>query len=182
MKDADLASDLRAGTPGAAARLVYSYGNRLVRSASLLCGDESEAQDLAQEAFLQAIKSARRFRGECAVYTWVYGILLNLWRNRRRKTGRVLYTDNPPDRHSDDPQPHEALDSAMRATIVRQALLRLSEEHREAVLLRYFEHLSIDEIADCVGVPAGTVKSRLFHATQRLREEIPEGLNLFGSR
>jgi RNA polymerase sigma-70 factor (ECF subfamily) len=72
MKDADLTSDLRAGAPDAAARLVDTFGDRLVRSASLLCGDDSEAQDLAQEAFLQAIKSARRFRGECTVYTWVY--------------------------------------------------------------------------------------------------------------
>lgn len=179
MKDADLASDLQGGTPGVAERLVAMYGDRLVRSAFLLCGDESEAQDLVQDTFLQAMKSAPQFRGRSAVYTWVYGILLNLWRNRRRRQGRVVYTDNLPDLPSDSPPPHAAMDAEMCAAAVRRALLRLSDEHREVVLLRYFEHLTIDEVARCTGVPAGTVKSRLFNAAERLRTELPCGVNLF---
>ena len=179
MKDADLASDLQTGAPGVAERLVALYGDRLVRSAFLLCGDESEAQDLAQDTFLQAIKSAPRFRGHSAVYTWVYGILLNLWRNHRRRQGRLIYTDNLPDLPSDSTPPHDDMDARMRAEAVRRALLRLSDEHREVVLLRYFEHLRINEVARCIGVPAGTVKSRIFNATQRLREELPGELNLF---
>ncbi len=54
--------------------LIESYGDRLLRSACLLCGDETEAQDLVQETFVQALKSAHRFRGDSAVYTWLHGI------------------------------------------------------------------------------------------------------------
>src|SRR6266498_163408 len=70
--------------------LIDSHGNRLLRSACLLCGDENEAQDLVQETFVQALKSAHRFRGDSAVYTWLHGILVNVCRRHHRKQKRLV--------------------------------------------------------------------------------------------
>src|SRR3989442_11221412 len=70
--------------------LIESYGDRLLRSAWRLCGDETEAQDLVQETFVQALKSAHRFRGNSAVYTWLHGILLNVCRRHLRKQKRLV--------------------------------------------------------------------------------------------
>src|SRR3954464_14172722 len=73
---------------------LHAHGDRLLRSAYLLCGDATEAQDLVQETFLQALKSADRFRGESAVHTWLHGILLNLSRHHWRKQKRVVLDEN----------------------------------------------------------------------------------------
>src|SRR6266446_3726570 len=73
--------------------LIESYGDRLLRSACLLCGDETEAQDLVQETFVQALKSAHRFRGDSAVYTWLHGILLNVCRRHLRKQKRLVFDE-----------------------------------------------------------------------------------------
>ena len=70
------------------------HGDRLLRSAYLLCGDATEAQDLAQETLVQALKSWRHFRGNSALYTWVHGILLNLCRHYHRKQKRLVYDDD----------------------------------------------------------------------------------------
>src|SRR5437868_6249365 len=74
--------------------LLAAHGERLLRSAYLLCGDENEAEDLVQETFLQAIKSAHRFRGDSAIYTWLHGILRNLCHRHLRKQKRLLFQED----------------------------------------------------------------------------------------
>src|SRR5438046_3753449 len=71
--------------------VIEANGDHLVRSAYLLCGDETEAQDLVQETFLQALKSAHRFRGDSAVYTWLHGILRNLCCRHLRPQKRLVF-------------------------------------------------------------------------------------------
>ena len=73
--------------------LIDACGDRLLRSACLLCGDATEAQDLVQETFVQALKSAHRFRGDSAVYTWLHGILLNVCRRHLRKQKRLVFDE-----------------------------------------------------------------------------------------
>lgn len=75
--------------------LIDAYGDRLLRSAYLLCGDETEAQDLVQETFLQALRSNSPFRGDSAVYTWLHGILRNLCFRHLRKQQRLLPNEYP---------------------------------------------------------------------------------------
>src|SRR4051812_41829933 len=72
---------------------IDSHGDRLLRSAYLLCGNEAEAQDLVQETLIQALASWPRFRGESALYTWLHGILLNLCRRYHRKQKRLVYDE-----------------------------------------------------------------------------------------
>jgi RNA polymerase sigma-70 factor (ECF subfamily) len=81
MDEEQLVQGLRSQEPGAEQELVASHGDRLFRSACLLCGDQAEAQDLVQETMLQSVRSAPRFRGCSTVYTWLHGILLNLTRS-----------------------------------------------------------------------------------------------------
>ena len=93
MDEQQLVRALHSQDPEAAQELVAAYGDRLFRTACLLCGDESEAPDLVQETFLQAVRSVHRFGGRSSVYTWLHGILLNLTRHYHRGRKRLVYDE-----------------------------------------------------------------------------------------
>ena len=160
---------------------IDSHGNRLLRSACLLCGDETEAQDLVQETFLQALKSAHRFRGDSAVYTWLHGILLNLCRRHFRKQKRLVFEEERILKETIQPRLADELDQHYYATGVAVAIQKLSSEHREVIVLRYYGNLKIEEIARQTGVSVGTVKSRLHYAVRCLEQLIPKEMNLLVS-
>jgi RNA polymerase sigma-70 factor (ECF subfamily) len=159
--------------------LLDSYGDRLLRSACLLCGDETEAQDLVQETFVQAIKSAHRFRGHSAVYTWFHGILLNLCRRHLRKQKRLVFDEERVRQQTFQSSQADDLDQDFCASRLAQAVQQLSHAHREVIVLRYYENLKVEEIARRAGVSKGTVKSRLHYAVRHLAQLIPRELNLF---
>ena len=161
--------------------LIDLHGNRLLRSACLLCGDETEAQDLAQETFVQALKSAHRFRGDSVVYTWLHGILLNLCRRHLRKQKRLVFDEERTLRETIESRPADELDRNFCATNLAQAIQKLTPEHREVVVLRYYENMKIEGIARHIGVSKGTVKSRLHYAVRCLEQLIPREMNLFAS-
>src|SRR5436309_3470160 len=93
MDQSRLVSALRSGDPAAIQELVDLYGDRLLRSASLLCGNETEAQDIVQDTFVEAIRSAHRFRGHSTIHTWLRAILVNLTRHYHRDRKRIIYDD-----------------------------------------------------------------------------------------
>jgi RNA polymerase sigma-70 factor (ECF subfamily) len=160
---------------------VDSYGDRLLRSAYLLCGDETEAQDLVQETLIQAIKSWRGFRGEAAIYTWVHRILLNLCRRYHRKQKRLVYDEELVLKETFQSDQAQEMDQDFCAARLTKAMQELSPEHREVLILRYFESMKIEEIARQTGVSSGTVKSRLHYAVRCLEQLIPRELNLFAA-
>jgi RNA polymerase sigma factor (sigma-70 family) len=160
---------------------LHAHGDRLLRSAYLLCGNDSEAQDLVQETFLQALKSAHRFRGQSAIYTWLYGILLNLNRHHWRRQKRVVLDENIALETPIDGAAEADADREFRATRLARALQTLSQEHREVIVLRFYENLKIHEIAAQTGMSAGTIKSRLHYALRCLEKLVPDELNLFAS-
>lgn len=159
--------------------LVDAYGGRLLRSAYLLCGARAEAEDLVQETFLQAFKSLSRFRGDSAAYTWLHGILLNLWRHRRRRQRRLVFDEDLIRKEAAPPVAGDEMDRNLVATRILGALQTLSREHREVIVLRYYEGLKIAEIARQTGTSSGTVKSRLHYAAQALQRLLPREMNLF---
>ena len=161
--------------------LIDSHGERLLRSACLLCGDETEAQDLVQETFVQALKSAHRFRGDSAIYTWLHGILLNLCRRHLRKQKRLVFEEEPLLKESSPPSPVDESDRDFCAAGLAVALRKLSPEHREVIVLRYYEEMKIEEIARQIGASKGTVKSRLHYAVRHLEKLLPKEMNLFAS-
>ncbi len=89
--DESLVAALKAGDSASLDALMESYGTRLLRSATLLCGNETEAQDLVQDTFVEAVRSVHRFRGGSRLYTWLHSILLNLTRHHRRDNRRLVY-------------------------------------------------------------------------------------------
>jgi RNA polymerase sigma-70 factor (ECF subfamily) len=162
-------------------QLIENHGDHLVRSAYLLCGDETEAQDLAQETLLQALKSAHRFRGNSAVYTWLYGILRNLCHRHLRKQKRLVFEEELVLKEASQPGTEDGTDREFCADRLARALQELSPEHREVIVLRYYENLKLDEIAAHTGVSKGTVKSRLHYAVRGLQQLLPREMNLFVS-
>ncbi|MDB6037903.1 MAG: polymerase, sigma-24 subunit, subfamily [Verrucomicrobiales bacterium] len=164
-----------------AQEFVEAHGDRLLRSAYLLCGNETEAQDLVQETIIQAIQSWRGFRGESALYTWIRGILLNLCRRHHRKQKRLVYDGELVLRETFHYDHAQQMDQDFCAERVTQAMQELSEEHREVLILRYFENMKIAEIAQQTGVSGGTVKSRLHYAVRCLELLIPQEMNPFAS-
>src|SRR5215469_7516780 len=91
MDERKLVAALKNQEPEAVQELVRAYGDRLLRSAFLLCGSETDAEDLVQETFLQAIRSTRRFGARSTLYTWLHAILLNLSRHYHRERKRLVY-------------------------------------------------------------------------------------------
>jgi RNA polymerase sigma-70 factor (ECF subfamily) len=161
--------------------LIDSHGERLLRSACLLCGDATEARDLVQETFVQALKSAHRFRGDSAAYTWLHGILLNLCRRHLRKQKRLVFGDERLVGETVESRAADDLDRDFRDAGLAIALQKLTSEHREVIVLRYYENMKIEEIARQTGASKGTVKSRLHYAVRYLEQLIPKEMNLFVS-
>lgn len=165
--------------------LVVIYQDKIITMSYYLTGNRSDAQDLAQEVFVQAYTKIRSFRQEANLGTWLHRIAINIWSNmkRRQKFSNLVSLDDPVQTGewefirsvaSDDPEgdPEEALEGKELQESVRQALRSLSEEYRIVLVLREIEGYSYEEIAKITGCSLGTVKSRMSRARQALREII----------
>jgi RNA polymerase sigma-70 factor (ECF subfamily) len=184
MDEAELVAVLKRGEPVAVEAVVQTHGDRLLRSAILLCGDHSQAEDLVQDVFIEAVSSIHRFRGNSSLYTWLHSILLNLVRHHRRDTKRMVY-DNELAYQEQSPAPEagpDPLDLHEAATELTRALRCLSDAHREVLILRYYERMKINDMARCLGVSEGTVKSRLHYAIEQMQNLLPPEMNLFGDK
>lgn len=175
MLDADLVTAAAAGDRDAFDELVRRHQRAIVNLARAMTGGAADAEDLAQEAFVRAWKSLRQFRGESAFHTWLHGIALNVIRTHRGRMARLrrLLFERPPDADIDpvelasvDERTDERL--ALRDGIDR-ALAQLPDDLRAAIVLRDVLGFEYREIAETLGVPIGTVESRIFRARQRLR-------------
>ena len=146
-------------------RLIDEYGNRLYAAASVLCPDLLSAEDLVFRTLAQAVRKIAQYRGRAPFFSWLYRIMLNFRHmDCRGKDVELVFSETLPETPDPDMEDVESLLASVDADTVRKAVRRLSPVLREAVLLRYFEDRSIAEMADILGVPQGTVMSRLFNA------------------
>ncbi len=170
----------RRGDPRAFARLVSLHEGLVFNLAARLLGDREEARDLSQEVFLQVYRTLHRFEGRSSLRTWIYRIVVNHCRNRRRfwrrrRVGRSLALEelSPSDEirlaGPAEASPHAQVERRERSERVQRALGRLSFDHRAILLLREVEGLSGEEVARTLGIAEGTVKSRLARAREALR-------------
>ncbi len=140
-------------------------------------GNSEDARDLSQEAFVKVYQARARFDEERPFYPWFYRVLRNHCLNFLRR-GRVeVSIDNENSyREIASPQPTalEDLESEERRRIVRAAVARLSDDHREIIVLKNFKDCSYKEISEILEIPLGTVMSRLFYARQALRALVEE--------
>jgi RNA polymerase sigma-70 factor (ECF subfamily) len=183
--ESGLVERCRRGDAEAFARLVAVHEGMVFNLAARLLGDAEEARDLSQEVFLQVFRTLGRFEGRSSLRTWIYRIVVNQCRNRqrwwrRRRRDRSLplqdLTDAQEARLSEAPGgvngPQQELERRDRAREVQEALAALSFDHRAILMLREVEGLSCEEVAGTLGLPAGTVKSRLARAREALRRRV----------
>jgi RNA polymerase sigma-70 factor (ECF subfamily) len=182
---AHLLAGCQAGDAEAIADLVQSYRPALFRLALSILDDPAEADEAAQDAFVAALDSLGRFRGEAAFTTWLYAITVNVCRGRLRRRGvrqrlrralEALLRLSP----GHTPRPEEqALQSEAQAAVWR-AVQALPQPQRLVVVLRYYHDLRLAEIAAVLGVTERTVHNRLRAAHARLRARLsdadPKGL------
>jgi RNA polymerase sigma-70 factor (ECF subfamily) len=173
-----------AGDPEAFCELCRDHEARLFRQAVALSGNPTTAEDLAQETLLAAWKGIRRFRGQCRFFTWICGILINVHRNSLRQRRPVGFSSLPGAGREEarrllaegaDPgvSPQDLVQLAEREAALRACLARLPRKHRDVVYLRFYVDASLDSIAAALDCSLGTVKSRLFHALEKLAQ-MPE--------
>ncbi len=184
-EDRELIEAVRGGDPSAYRGLVERYQGRVY---ALLCGmvrDREEARDLTQEAFIRAYRQLDRFRGDAGFYTWLYRIAMNVaidHLRRQRSRRQEAFEEGVAARDGDgaiDPahsraDPSRAVERQQIGEAIFQALEKLSDEHRQVILLREVEGLSYREIAEVMEIPEGTVMSRLFYARRKLRDLLRE--------
>ena len=145
--------------------LVEAYYDDVFRVCSKFVGPDG-AEDCAQDTFVTASRALRRFRGEAAPKTWLFGIAQNVCRNYRRRHRDTVPLDGW----------HEVEESPdlISATVLRDALSKLDPEIARLVILKETEGLTYDECAAVFKVPVGTIKSRLHHAFLKLRAILSE--------
>jgi len=174
LEDAELITRARQGEVMAYEELVRRYQDVAVRTAYVISPD-GDAEDAAQEAFVKAYGALGRFRPDAPFRPWLLSIVANEARNRRRSSGRRagLALRAAEDRPLGDAAPSP--ESAVLAKETRAQLLAavnaLRDEDREVIGARYFLDLSEAETAEALGIPRGTVKSRLSRARDRLRTQ-----------
>jgi RNA polymerase sigma-70 factor (ECF subfamily) len=135
--------------------------------------DEALAEDLFQEAFLRLLQAAPRWRPQARLSTWLYRVALNLCIDESRKTREVGLSDEAAGAIAGrEPGPQEALETAEAAAWLRARVAELPAGQRAVLLLRVYAGLEEREVAEIVGCPVGTVKSRLYHALRKLRLDI----------
>jgi RNA polymerase sigma-70 factor, ECF subfamily len=156
--------------------LIERHYPRIRRAAMLLSGDAWEAEDLAQETFLQAMQSWHRFDETNRVETWLYAILVNLDRKRRRRHvrgwRRITTWFARQDGDSDHQSPSDLIEVQEWKQSVWSAVANLPGRQQQTIVLRYAEGLSYEEVAHVMDCPTGTVKSRLHHGLAALRNKL----------
>ena len=165
------------GDPEAFGEIVRRWERPIFALAYGILGREEDARDAAQETFLSAFRNLRSFRGEAKVSSWLHRIAVNqcITRQRRARVRNESSLDGAEEesgaQFADAAQasPARAAEGRERTEAVRRAVAALPPELRAVVVMKEFEDLTFQEIADALGVPLSTVKSRLYTALKQLR-------------
>ena len=161
--------------------LVEKYKTRAYYAALIYTGNREEALDLSQEAFFRAYRAIKSFQLGKNFYTWFYQILKNLCINHynRKKKRTIVFSDAEEQKGAElylspAENPEQIFEKHEMREIVWKALNNLKKEDREIIILKEFNELSYMEIAEVVGIPIGSVMSRLFYARQKLGKLLEE--------
>jgi RNA polymerase sigma-70 factor (ECF subfamily) len=180
--DQQLVRRVQAGDQSAFNLLVLKYQHRVLKLVGRFVSDATEAQDVAQEAFLKAYRALGSFRGESAFYTWLYRIAINTAKNalvaqKRRPVDFDLDMQDPEQferqaRLKEADTPEGVLLTEEIREVVERAMEQLPEDLRTAIVLRELEGLSYEEIAEAMDCPVGTVRSRIFRAREAIDKKL----------
>ena len=182
VSELELVRQCQAGKAEAFDELVTRYRTRIFAMIYNMVHNEQDAWDLAQESFLKAWRSIKRFRGKSSFYTWMYRIVMNVtidWlRKKQIKGGGTEFDDTIQLKQVDpasktlpkaDPLPHTRMERAEIRSRIDEAIQQLSPDHRAVILMKEIEEMQYHEIAEALGCSIGTVMSRLFYARKKLQ-------------
>src|ERR1700674_1015646 len=187
LKEAKLIGRIRDGENELFYELIRPYERRVYAAAFAILRNEADADDVAQEAVLKALKHIRQFRGEAKFSTWLIQITVNEARMRRRKDHSNLMepiVDRQEEDGSYTPRdfadwreiPSESLERKEVRQMLAEALTQLGQIYREVFVLRDMQHLSIEDTANALGISTASVKTRLLRARLMLRDLLAPGL------
>jgi RNA polymerase sigma-70 factor, ECF subfamily len=173
VNDAYLVGSIANGDADAVRPLIERYQKPLAAVLQRALGASPDVDDVFQETWIRVVRSAHRYDPEQRFSAWLFAIAWNLvkdrWSRRIAQADVDLAAMASPER-----SPEERAVAEDRAERVRELVARLPERLAQAILLRYFEELSEKDVAERLGIPVGTVKSRLHHGLKRLAESIDE--------
>jgi RNA polymerase sigma-70 factor, ECF subfamily len=182
VSDLDLVTRSQAGDTEAFDELVTRYRKRVFGMIYNMVHSEQDAWDLAQDSFLKAWKSIKRFRGRSSFYTWIYRIVINVtidWLRKKQVKGGGSEFDDAIQLKEVEPAsktvpksealPHEMIERSEIRARIDQAIAQLSPEQRAVILMKEIEEMQYHEIAEALGCSIGTVMSRLFYARKKLQ-------------
>ena len=180
--DSQLVARVKKGDKRAFDLLVLKYQYKVHAIVSRYIKDFDEVNDVTQEAFIKAYRAMGKFRGDSQFYTWLYRIAVNTAKNylvsrNRRPPARDVEVDDAEyyagsDNLKDVASPEALMYRDELEVVVDEAIRELPEDLRTAVTLREFEGLSYEEIADVMGCPVGTVRSRIFRAREAIDQQV----------
>jgi RNA polymerase sigma-70 factor (ECF subfamily) len=179
--DLGLVQRVQKGDKTAFDLLVLKYQHKVVKLVTRYLRDPSDAEDVAQEAFIKAYRAIPQFRGDSAFYTWLYRIAMNAIVSRDRSPvdfdldlQNVEESNSMQLRLADAETPESLLQTEEIRTTVNQAIEALPEDLRTAIVLRELEGLSYEDIAQSMDCPVGTVRSRIFRAREAIDKRLSE--------
>ena len=180
--DSALVERVQQGDKRAFDLLVRKYQHKVIGLVSRYVKNQSESEDIAQEAFIRAWRAIGSFRGESAFYTWLYKIAVNTAKNHLVAMGRRPPADDiaiddavfvpGADRMQETATPERELMRQEIEQTVFSTVQSLPEDLRTAITLREVDGLSYEEIAEAMGCPIGTVRSRIFRAREAIDEKL----------
>jgi len=180
--DQALVERVQGGDKAAFDLLVLKYQHKVVNLISRYVHDSAEVYDVAQEAFIKAYRALPKFRGDSAFYTWLYRIAINTAKNHLVAQGRrppktdIDVEDAEQYGSNDDLREYETPEGMMQKSEVERVVVdtieNLPEDLRTAITLRELEGLSYEEIAQVMGCPVGTVRSRIFRAREAIQKQL----------
>ncbi|MFI4881955.1 MAG: RNA polymerase sigma factor [Phycisphaerales bacterium JB064] len=168
----------KAGDAAAAGEIVERYQRRIYTLCLRILSDTDAAEELTQETLVKALTGLEKFDGRASLGTWLHRIATNacfsrIRSDRVRSKGRVPWPESTePTAPSRVQHGEEGVDAAQRRRLVARALEQINPEHRVVLVLRDVQGLEYEQVAEVLGVPMGTIKSRLFRARAALREAV----------
>lgn len=185
-KDSDLVQRTLCGDWSAYDQLVKRYQRQIYNFAYRMMGNAEDAQDISQETFLRAFQSLHSFRKDASFLTWLFKIASNLCIDllRSRKSKGTLSLDSEleegrePAAEARTSDPESVAMRNATQEVVQHAINALPARYRAVVILRHLQGMSVDEIAQTLDIPAGTVKTHLFRAREMLRERLATALEI----
>lgn len=170
LSEADLIAASLAGDPGAFDLIVERHRRPVYQLCYRFVGNHEDASDLSQDVFLRAFRGLRSFRGQSTIATWLYRIGVNVCLNRvsvKRPVSEPIEEHQHVDTTAESPS--DRILRGERAVRVREAIAELPPKQRAALILRVYQEMSHQEIANVLGSSVGAVKANVFHALHNLK-------------